>query len=168
MMADILDPKTEWLQRVLGVSVMQDAPAEEEDMGPEALGLDVSDMWQAATDAFRSATATVDSQITGLQSALRQETDPELDQIAELGLNALTRNTRVPLMAALMEAGDGSGERLKAAAPKLRKAIDSFRSVLSSDPKIAACDDNPFEVEVTIVETYSEALDQLDDALALV
>ncbi len=158
----------EWVQRVLGVGVAPgEADDDEVDLSPAALGLDASDLWKAATQAFQKATETVDGQITALQAALRQEMDPELDKISELGLNALTRNTRVPLMSALMEAGDGSGDRLKSAAPKLEKAIAAFRSVLGTDPKIAAADNNPFDVEVAIRTTYASVLDQLEHAVKL-
>ncbi len=161
--------QNEWVQRILGVAMTQAGGDDDEDvdLSPTALGLDASDLWKAATQAFRTATETVDGQIGALQAALRQEMDPELDKISEFGLNALTRNTRVPLMAALTEAGDGSGERLKSAAPKLEKAIAAFRSVIATDPKIAAADNNPFDVEVTIRSTFAGVLEQLERVVKL-
>lgn len=150
----------DWIYRVLGVDAV-DGPAP----SLAELGLDVSDVWSSAREAFNRASDEVDGQVTALQAALREDADPELDDIAELGLNAMTGSTRVPLQAALMDAGSGDAARLQKASPKLRSAIRAFRSALKSDPRIAACDDNPFGVDVSIRDTYESALDQLEYAI---
>ncbi len=125
----------------------------------EALGLGIPDIWLSAVDAFAAATDTVNAQITQLQLALRETGDVDLLGIADSGLNALTAGTRVPLMAALMDAGS-DGANIEAAAPKVLKAVAAFRTRLNA-PEIMACDSNPFGVEVSIADTFAAALDQL-------
>lgn len=173
-MAD--EDQAAWVQRVLGIRLDALPTADEIDdpeLDPEAekaalkeLGLDVGDVWVGAVEAFRAASEQVDAQIRQLQAALRETDDPDLHDIADSGLNALTGNTRVPLMAAIMEAGAGDPQQLKAAAPKVLKAVGAFRTQLAS-PQVAACDNNPFDVDVALGETFSGALDQLASAARL-
>lgn len=165
-----------WLERVLGIRLDAlptideiddpDDDPETEKQELEELGLDVADLWDGAVELFRAASDEVDNQIKQLQAALRETDDPDLHDIADSGLNALTGNTRVPLMAALLEAGKGNAEQLKAAAPKVLKAVSAFRQQLSS-PQIQACDHNPFGVEMAVGATFSSALDQLASAARL-
>jgi hypothetical protein len=161
----------EWVSRVLGIKVgavsKSETGAAEEEFGADLgdLGLDVSDLWHAARKAFDAATASVDAQISALQHELRISEDYELEAVAEFGLNGLTRNTRVPLLASLLEVGDGSKANLQSAAPKIAKAAQAFMSQLSSDARIAACDQNPFGIDVAIVATYQGAIVQLLDTV---
>jgi hypothetical protein len=151
----------EWVRRTLGITLNRDDGLDEAELAE--LGLDLTDMWVAAREAFQRATEQVDTQISALQAALRDSDDPDYEEIAEFGLNGLTDNTRVPLQAAILEAKAGTTVELRAAAPKLIKAVAAFRSQLSSDARIEACDDNPLDVEVFIRETYGDALDRIED-----
>ncbi len=166
-----------WVERVLGLRPNTPAATEASpgdlDVDPEtekaelrALGLDLADVWQGAAAAFRAATDAVNEQIKQLQAALRETDDPDLHDIADSGLNALTANTRVPLMTAIQEAGAATPPQLKAAAPKVLKAVAAFRAQLAS-PEVMACDANPFGVDVAVGETFSGALDQLAYAARL-
>lgn len=169
-----------WVERVLGLRLNAPpmtgaiaASPEAPDVDPTAekaelrsLGLDLADVWQGAVEAFRTATDAVNEQIKQLQAALRETDDPDLHDIADSGLNALTANTRVPLMTAIQEAGAATPPQLKAAAPKVLKAVAAFRAQLAS-PEIMACDANPFGVEVAVGQTFSGALDQLAYAARL-
>jgi len=164
----------DWVARVLDIKV-DAGDAEVAPLDLKSLGLEVGDVWQAAHAAYDQATETVNRQLTALQAALRESDDPELHDIADYladvanaGLNAFTGGTRVPLMAAMLEAGNGDPAALKAAAPKLRKAVDAFRKRIETEPHIAACDNNPFGVDVSIVATYAGALDQVEYAAGLV
>ena len=166
------DQQNAWILRVLGVMAGEQRLATPANGAAASaslaeLGLGVVDIWVSARDAFREATEAVNVQVSELQGALRDTYDPALQDIAELGLNALTRNTRVPLLTAIMEVGNGSPEQLKKSAPKLTNAIAAFRAVLTADPRIAACDNNPFAVQVAIVDTYAGALGQLEYAVSL-
>ncbi|MDE2005714.1 MAG: hypothetical protein KGI51_04035 [Rhodospirillales bacterium] len=168
----------EWVSRVLQISLKgRGGTAEQssvESEGEDAfgsdledLGLDAGDIWKAARDAFQQAADSVDTQLSLLQKELRSSDETDLQEIAEFGLNGLTRNTRVPLMTALREAGDGSAALLKKAAPKIETAATAFIKQLSGDPRIVACDDNPFGVPVTILATYQDAVTQLLNAVRL-
>jgi hypothetical protein len=156
-----------WVSRVLGLSAGGESETDEEEFGEdfEELGLDVSDVWRAARRAFDVATESVDAQIKALQSELRESEDYQLEEIAEYGLNGLTNNTRVPLIAALLESGDGSKKQLQTAGPKIEKAAQTFITQLNSDPRVAACDQNPFGIELAIAVTYQDAVDQLLNAV---
>ena len=68
---------------------------------PTSVSATARNAWQDAMDA-------VDSQIAALQQVLRGSGDEDLEEIAEYGLNAVTGNHKVPLMAALMDIGTGT------------------------------------------------------------
>lgn len=139
------DARQAWLKRVLGVVL------------PEAGGASANGAgdWQAARQAWQAASDTVDGQITALQAALRQSGDETLREIAEYGLNGVTGNYKVPLMAAMAEQ----------AGPKALEVIRAFRSHIEADERIEVCDDNPFGVAVTIRATLGTALAQMEAAL---
>ncbi len=156
----------EWIARVLGIKLdvaptTETAAEGEFNTDLDDLGLEVGDLWQAARKAFDAATTSVSAQVSALQHELRASDDYQLEAIAEFGLNGLTNNTRVPLLAALLEAGDGSKANLQVIAPKIEKAAQAFMSQLGSDPRVGACDKNPFGVDVAIVATYQGAVEQL-------
>lgn len=168
----------EWVLRVLQVAIGTGSGAPErsskeregeQEFGSdmEELGLSLDDIWKAARDAFQEAAESVDAQITLLQRELRGSDETDLQEIAEFGLNGLTANTRVPLLTALTAAGRGNVMLLKKAAPKIEQAATAFINQLSTDPRVAACDENPFGVPVTIIATYQDAVDQLLNAVKL-
>ena len=124
--------------------------------------------WDVAKKAWREASDAVDSQITRLQGALKNSGDEDLEEIAEFGLNGVTGNFKTPLMAALLNIdGAGNPDALKKAAGNAGTVIKGFRQHLDSDESVEACDDNPFGVKVTIRQTLSGALTQLEQALSL-
>lgn len=159
------DEQNDYLKRIFGLGLTEHEGGESEDEEAELgeLGLNHDDLWRAARTAFDTATDKVNAQIKALQSALRNSGDAELAAIADLGLNGVTGGTRVPLMAALREAGTGGADAAKAA-PKLISAIGAFRSHISSDPQVAAYEDNPCDVPIDIIGTFEAALDQLETA----
>jgi hypothetical protein len=110
-----------------------------------------------ASSAWRAAVETVDAQIAALQAALRQTDDDELHEIAEFGLNAVTGNHKVRLMAALIGAERGN----EADRAKLAGIIGPFRAHLDSDDRVEACDENPFGVAMSVRATLIPALDAL-------
>ncbi|HLY55489.1 MAG TPA: hypothetical protein VKS60_08035 [Stellaceae bacterium] len=163
--------KTAWVERVLGVKSGGESEEPELDVEGEtaelkAMGLEVSDIWLSAVEAFEAATEEANGQISQLQAALRETDDIDLHDIADSGLNALTENTRVPLMAAIRDAGAGGPVQLKKAAPKILQTVEAFRAQLAS-PQVQACDNNPFGVQVSFGATFSDALDQLAHAAKL-
>jgi hypothetical protein len=125
------------------------------------------EVWDAARGEFDSAVETVDRQISELQSFLATSNDDELEYIAELGLNAMSKDTRVPLMAALLEAGRGNANKVASATGKLLSKVAAFRTNLTN-PVVEACDQNPFGVTMSVRATYEGALDQLAHAARMV
>ena len=141
--------QVEWVSRVLGVSGGAKAGG-----GGEAALREAAARWRDASDA-------VDAQIAQLQQALRGSKDTELQEIGQYGMNAVTGNFRVPLMAALAGAQQGNAQDQS----KLVGAIARFRSHLESDERVEACDDNPFGVAVSLRGTLIPALDELARSL---
>ena len=149
-------------KRFLGLSLGGENDA---DMSLAALGLEPIDIWQAACQAFETATRSVDAQITDLQGALRNSDDLELQDIAEFGLSGFTGDTRVPLLAALHEASGERGHAGRCGGDFSDNAGDRrVGSQIRGEPRIAACDNNPFGVNVSIRDTYDGALEQLETA----
>ncbi|HET6608309.1 MAG TPA: hypothetical protein VFG62_16655 [Rhodopila sp.] len=147
-----------WVVRVLGVK-----PA---GATPSSQGGNVTERWRAARAAWQDAIETVDGQISALQKVMRDSDDEALEEIAEYGLNALTRNHKVPLMAAMMEIGAGSAESLAKSGAKALAAARAFRTHIESDERVAACDENPGGVQVSIRNTLGPALAQIEAALS--
>ena len=117
------------------------------------------DRWPAARVAWQDASDIVDGQISVLQVALRATNDDELHDIAEFGLNAVTANYKVRLMAAMREV-DAGGPR-----DKLAKLVDAFSQHIASDERVEACDDNHLGVPVSIRMTLGPALANMRAAL---
>lgn len=145
-----------------GIKAAQDAATLNE-ADPESLRADLS----AARDAFSTAIADVDGQIKTLQSALRASEDEDLHTIADYGVNAVTGNFRVPLMAALMDLDRVDAARRPQAAAKAMAAAERFLRHVEDDQRVAACDNNPFDVPVTIRQTLGAGLRELRKALAV-
>ena len=153
MSGGITDEKSAWVTRVLGVALP----------GAKAgAGLD----WKSVRAAYDAATETVDTQISALQSALKKTDNDVLHEIAEFGMNGITGNHKVRLMAAMMEIGSGDATALQKIGPKVLKIAQDFRQHLDSDERVMACDENPFGVAVSIRQTLGGALGQMADSLS--
>lgn len=122
-------------------------------------------LWSSARASWDAASEAVDAQIGALQAVLRTSGDEDLEAIAEYGLNGVTGNFRVPLLAALREvdAADAGARAMRAKAASA--AIAAFRAHLASNEAVEVCDDNPFGVSVSIRGTLLPALDRLEVAL---
>lgn len=121
--------------------------------------------WVTAKARWQEASETIDGQIAKLQSALRNSGTEELIEIAEFGLNGVTGNFKVPLMAAIRNVdGAATGDRTKVISSAL-KVIKGFQNHIDSDEGVLVVDENPFGVPVTIRETLGAALGQLASAL---
>ena len=118
------DTQNAWVERVLGIAVPSSSPQDADafaDLGE--LGIGALDIWTAARGAFDTANEAVDQQITTLVAALHASDDPELQEIGDMGLNGLTENVKVPLIAALIEAGTANIKTVAAASPKVLAAV---------------------------------------------
>ena len=116
--------------------------------------------WPAIRQTWQSASDTVDDQIAALQKALRDSGDEDYQEIAEYGLNAITGNYKVRLMAAMREV-DGGGAR-----DKLAKLVDDFSQHIATDERVMAVDENPLEIAVSVRATLGPALQAMRAALA--
>jgi hypothetical protein len=126
---------------------------------------DFPSRWKAAREAWQGASDLVDNQLGKLQAKLREETDAELKQIAEFGINAVTGGHKVPLMAAMRDIGSGESADPTVLA-EAKQAADDFLAHLKSDARVAACDENPFGVSVTLRSTLGGALERLAAVLS--
>ena len=153
--------KAAWVRRVLGVSIPAVATGGAADAGT----IVAAPGWSSARQSWNAASETVDGQIAGLQSILRGSGDDTLEEIAEFGLNAITGNHRVRLMAALMELGAGDPSAMQKSGSKALGIIDEFTAFLDADEAIAVCDANPFGAPVTIRSTLGAALRQMAASL---
>ena len=137
------DVKADWVLRVLGVQV----PA----MSGQAAS--AAPKWTDARTAWIDANDAVNEQIGALRQAVlaRAGTEPDyaplLSQIADKGLNAITEDHRVKLMAAVSEVGTGSADAMSKSGAKALEQITAFRSFIDGSEKIAVCDANPFGVK---------------------
>ena len=143
----------EWISRVLGVGV-----------GGTGGPIDGGDAeaWRAARDAYQSALTAVDGQISALAKALLASGDEDMQEIAAYELGQMIATNRTAVLDILRSASSGDGDRLRTAAPKIRDAASVYRAQLDTDPRIAACDANPFSVSVSIRSTLARALAGLD------
>lgn len=123
--------------------------------------------WPAAKAVWIAAIEEVDEQIDRLQRALRASDDEDLVEIAEFGLNGVTGNFRTPVMKAVRELDVALDEYLGLAAQALSTAVGAFREHVKSSQEIMACDENPFNVKVTIRTTLGAAFDSLEAATKL-
>ena len=126
--------------------------------------------WKQAYDTWLDANETLDRQLNDLRTAILQETGypdfaDELAEIARVGLNALTGNNRVKMMAALQVVGPGDAESIRTHGEKAISAIASFKTYLDSNIKVDACEGNPWDVDVQIRGTLYPPLDQLSAVL---
>ena len=148
------DPeRTEWVSRVLGVTLRPVGPRLVSSKGPSPRII------------WRDAKETVDAGLGKLADALREYDDPDLERIADFGLFGLGRGENVALMKALMEYDAAGPERRDAATKQLRTAVDSYRKVLAH-PFAALVDANPLRVPVGLRSTLGAALDQIAGSLA--
>jgi hypothetical protein len=159
-MSGQVDAKGEWLRRVLGFGLP------ETEQGSAANTPQAATQWKAAVERWKAASEAVDGQISALQVVLLQSGDPQLKEIAEHGLNAVTGNHRVPLQTALIELGAGEPVAMRNAGPKVLAAVNDFREYLETSEQVAVCDDNPFDTPVSIRATLGAALAAMGAAIA--
>lgn len=126
--------------------------------------------WKQAYDHWLDANDSLDKQLNSLRDAILQETGypefaTELAEIARVGLNALTGNNRVKLMAALQVMGSGDAASLNTHGEKALSAIAAFKAYLDGNIQVDACEGNPWDVDVSIRDTLYPPLDQLSAIL---
>lgn len=143
------------LQAALAQAAAQAAPGRAQTVDPERL----LTLWQGAREI-------ADRGVVALQGALRGLGVPELDRIADAGLNGVTEGNQTALMAAMVDLARATPETRTAAAKRVGQASAAFRQFLAADPVIELCEGNPFGVKVAVRATLTRALDAIDKAIA--
>lgn len=115
-----------------------------------------------AMEVWRNAKEECDRGIEALQGALRGYNDPDLNRIAEFGLNGLTDGMQVKLMIALTNFDRATGEARAKAAAALASRAAEVRAQLNGDPVVELCEKNPFGVAVAIRGPLGAALAELE------
>jgi hypothetical protein len=126
---------------------------------------DFPKLWADAVGAWRKASETTDVQIAALQRRLRASGDNELKEIAEYGLNGVTGGFKVKLLAMLQESAGGAPNASQAA--RALPIVNGFRAHIARDQRVQACDENPWNVPMSLRSTLGGALTQLDAALRM-
>lgn len=151
------------------------AAADEASAGADQAAAKTAPGWQTARQAWQDANDAVDGQINGLRAKLLERAGAgddgveglaeALADIAENGLNTVTEDHRVKLIASVMSVGDGSTEAIRNFGPKALSQITAFQAFLETSEMIKACDANPFGVPMSIHATLGPSLQQMAAAL---
>jgi len=149
------DAQNAWLQRVLGIIAR----------GSNGPGFDRA-RWGVALAAYAKAGDAVDNQIASLQLAMRESGDDELEELADVLLDAVNGGFAGPMISALKAIGDGRNpEAVTLNAPTALQAVRAFRDHLLTDERVAACDEVDAGVQMQIRATLQPALAGLEAAL---
>jgi hypothetical protein len=127
--------------------------------GAGAGGADVIALWQDATKA-------IDGRLAGLARELRTYGDVDFNQLADKGVHQLLDGSETAaLTAALTAYNAAAGVARQKAAAALHQAVANYLAFLERSALVEALDDNPFDVDVEIYTTLSDALRRIDGAL---
>ncbi len=120
---------------------------------------DPMDIWNAAKEL-------IDKDLTALTDGLRSIGHPDLDKICDYGLNGATEGNQTALAKALFDYRAAPAERKPAAAAALRQQVETYRSFIRSNQLLALCEDNPFDIRVSIKDPIDRALDRIAEVVA--
>jgi hypothetical protein len=162
----LVEARQQWVSRVLGVSIEAVTDADPDEATAPSATSAFRDHWQPVREAWIDASYDSDQQVAALQAALQKSGDEDLDGIAEVGLEDLIDGHKRPLMDALLQIEAADSAKLATVAPRVLAQVQAFRSYLTTDPRIAACDSNPFGVAVSLRETMGTALADMETVLA--
>jgi hypothetical protein len=116
-------------------------------------------IWNAAKEA-------TDGAISALQSKIRQFPDPDLERIAEMGLNGITQGNQTAMMKQLFEFRQVDATARPKAAAALQAQCNEYRTFLADSALITLCEQNPFGVTVDLRKPLGKALDQIERVAA--
>jgi hypothetical protein len=105
-------------------------------------------------------------QFDNLRDRLATEADPDMAQIADLGLAELTRRVGMEVQTAMIEVDAAPAERAQAARAKAHKTVEEFRATLASDSLFRLLDENALGVPMSIRATLDAALGRIAQAVA--
>lgn len=114
---------------------------------------------------WRNAKESTDGDIAALQSKLKSSGHPDLERVAELGLNGVTEGNQVAMIKCLMDFGSAGPEKLSDAKASVLTQLDAYRAFLAKSKKLALIEDNPFGVKVSVRARLNGALDEIGRVL---
>ena len=132
---------------------------------PWALSPQFDAIWERAKTSWTTAVETINVQLEELRGSLLDSNDSDLMSIADFGLNAITADHMVPLQASIFDVDRASGDNKIKAVELAQDAVIAFSEHVDRDERIDACDNNPFNVTVTLRSELSRGLTQLANAL---
>lgn len=115
---------------------------------------------------WRDAKEKVDVSFAPLKNTLKGLGHPDLDRIAEFGLNGVTDGNQTALNRALFEYNGSEGPARQKAASRLSDQVSEYRKFIDSNAIIELCEDNPFGVRLDIRGPLRDALDKIERAIA--
>ncbi|MEM1428538.1 MAG: hypothetical protein AAGG09_03670 [Pseudomonadota bacterium] len=133
------------------------------------LGLETDEPTEASDnplEIWQSAKDSTDPSISALQATLKGYDDPILSRIAEYGLNGITDGNQVALAKAMREFNAAPAGDRASQAKALAGQADAYRTFLETDPRIALCEQNPFNVSVPLNATLGRALSRIIEIAA--
>jgi hypothetical protein len=161
--------QTDWVRQVLGVSFGQGTTKGRAPLGPLAADLTAArDSLVSARDKMTDALSKADLQIRKLQAVLAVYPDTQLKEIAgspDLGINALTGNYRVRVLAALQDIQAAPPEKLHAVLQKARTLVAGFSDHIQTSDRLEACEQNWLQVPVKVRDLISPALAELSRSI---
>jgi hypothetical protein len=125
-------------------------------------------LWQAASDSVDNQLETLRTSILDWLSSDDEDVEmygEAMKDIAETGLNSLTKSRRVNLIASIMDLGAGDPSTAKAKAAKALQHVREFEGFIQSSSEVAATDDNPLDVPVSIRATLTPPLRRMASVL---
>ncbi|MFA3918722.1 hypothetical protein [Ruegeria hyattellae] len=116
---------------------------------------------------WRNAKDDTNDQLGQLQDAMKNSGVPLLERIADVGLNSATETRLVALQVGLLEVDAAADADTRTKAEQtLRAAMQNMRSFVETSPILPLLDANPLKVPLKIRVTLTNALDEIDRALA--
>lgn len=108
----------------------------------------------------------VDADLSQLQAFLRQQADPVLQRIGEIGFHGVTGRLQVGLRVALIEFDRSAttDDREKFRQQSL-KIIGDYKTFLKDNRLLKKCDDNPFGIKLNAETRLTAALNSLEQSL---
>lgn len=162
MESSLTDTQNAFIQRYLGGAPSTETPQADATIAAPATpdqGFEKS--WNTARSNWLSAEEAVGKQITAMQAAFRKSGSDVLLDIANFGLPALTGNTRSKAMTAIFEVEGVKSAPNGKILMRADKKLSELQKQLTTNPRVQACDENPFGVKVSIIATLGGALDDM-------
>ena len=146
--------QSDFIEKFIGVSQGSADAAN----GDITLAEEPMKLWRVGKEA-------TDKSLSALQSILKSKGMPDLDRIADFGLNGLSDRNQTQLMKALFEYSSADSSKRSDAASALMSEVAAYRKFIENDEVVRLCENNPFGVSVDIRGPIIDALDRIESAI---